>query len=252
MKKKPLVSIILTLYEIKLDYLNDCLNSLLNQTYKNIEIIAINDCSPTINYDSIANLSPKIRYFKNEINLKMNKTVNKAFSLAKGKYIVRMGSDDFFDPTLIEKEVNILENKPELGAVCCELQRFGQKEQHILRPQKWDLIKILNGHIYGTGYAGGMMFRSSLLSGISINENYKMCEDFDFHLQILERMPIESINEVLYFYRSHDTNLCKSVKDEERKKINETILNDHRKKLGLLPINIKNKNIKRKKKNKFF
>lgn len=225
---EPLVSVILTLYEIKLEYLNECLNSLLNQTYKNIEIIAINDCSPITNYDYITEISPKIRYFKNETNLKMNKTVNKAFKLARGKYIVRMGSDDFFDPSLFEKEVNILEGNSELGAVCCGLKRFGRKSQYITRPIKWDLKHILlNKDIHGCGYAGGMMFRADLLPDISINENYKMCEDLDFHLQILEKAPIQSIQEFLYYYRAHDTNLCKSVKTKERLEINKTILEEH-------------------------
>lgn len=222
------VSIILTLYEIKPEYLNECLNSLLNQTYKDIEIIAINDCSPKTNYDYITELSPKIKLLKNEVNLGMNKSVNKAFKSATGKYVVRLGSDDVFESTMIEEEVKALEDNPEYGAVCCELLQFGSGERHITRPSKWDLKEILNGKLAGTGYAGGMMFRSSLLDKISIDESYKMCEDFDFHLQILEHMPIMSIHKVLYHYRAHDTNLCKSVKTVERKAIVESILKKHK------------------------
>lgn len=225
----PLVSVVLTLYEIKPEYLNECLNSILNQTYKNIEIIAINDCSPNINYDYITEISPKIKLVKNEINLGMNKSVNKAFSLVSGKYVVRLGSDDIFDKTLFEKEVKLLESDDSIGAVCCNLQRFGKANGLIRRPRKWDLYDVLSyGNIKNFGYAGGMMFRSSLLKVISINESYRMCEDFDFHIQILEQMPIKSIDETLYFYRSHETNLCKSVKKAERHAINEDILNKHR------------------------
>ena len=229
MKTKPLVSIILTLYEIKPEYLNECIDSLLKQTYKKIEIIAINDCSPNVNYDYLKKRSKKIKLIKNEVNLGMNKSVNKAFKHATGKYIVRLGSDDFFDPTLIEKEVKVLESDERIGAVCCELKRFGDKEQHIHRPKIWNLKNIvMDRKINGAGYAGGMMFRSSLLDKISINENYRMCEDFDFHLQILENMPIASIHEVLYFYRAHATNLCKSVKDVERINYIRTILKEHK------------------------
>ena len=243
MKNTPLVSIILTLYEIKPEYLNECLDSLLNQTYKNIEIIAINDCSPFTNYDYITEISPKIKLYKNETNLKMNKTVNKAFKLASGKYIVRMGSDDTFDKTLIEKEVKVLEENPKIGAVCCEIQRFGQEGYIIRRPQKWNLNEILAGQVRNVGYGGAMMFRSSLLQKISINENYKMCEDFDFHLQILEQMPIQSIHEILYFYRSHETNICKTVKNQERLQIMNKIIQEHRKKthIKISPTNKINK-----------
>ena len=128
-----------------------------------------------------------------------------------------------------KKEVKVLESDERIGAVCCELKRFGDKEQHIHRPKIWNLKNIvMDRKINGAGYAGGMMFRSSLLDKISINENYRMCEDFDFHLQILENMPIASIHEVLYFYRAHATNLCKSVKDVERINYIRTILKEHK------------------------
>ena len=234
MIERPLVSIILTLYEIKPEYLNECLNDLVNQTYKNIEIIAINDCSPKTNYDYITSISPKIKLYKNEVNLGMNKTVNKAFGLASGKYIVRMGSDDRFDKHLIEKEVSILERNPNIGAVCCELQRFGRRDQHIKRPKSWNLRAVLEGCINGVGYAGGMMFRATLLDKCSINENYRMCEDFDFHIQILENMPIQSIHQTMYFYRSHDTNICKSVPKQQRLEYIKEIIESHKSKYSEL------------------
>jgi glycosyltransferase involved in cell wall biosynthesis len=228
--QKPLVSIILTLYEIKLDYLNECLNSLLQQSYQDIEIICINDASPTIDYDSITSLSDKIHLYKNETNLGMNKSVNKAFSLAKGKYIVRLGSDDIFHKDLIKEEVEFLENNETIGAVCCELERFGKAYQHITRPKIWDFTEIvINRKLAGTGYAGGMMFRRALLKTCAIDESLKMCEDFDFHLQILKQMPIASIHKILYYYRSHDTNLCKKVKKEERWTLIDKILSKYNK-----------------------
>lgn len=227
-KNQPLVSIILTLYEIKPLYLNQCLKSILNQTYKNIEIIAINDCSPKTNYDYIKKLSSKIKLYKNEVNLGMNKTVAKAFKLANGKYIMRLGSDDYFAPKMVEREVDVLENNPKLGAVCCELHRFGKRCQNIRRPKEWNLKEVLKGNIDGVGYAGGMMFRATLLDKCSINENYRMCEDLDFHIQILEHMPIQSIHQIMYFYRAHDTNICKSVSNEQRLAYIREIVKKHR------------------------
>jgi len=227
--EQPLVSIVSLLYDIKKEYVNECIESILNQTYQNLEIIFIDDCSPNIKYNYIKKLSPKIKLVRNKTNLGMNKTAQKVFNLATGKYVVRIDSDDIIDPTLIEKEVTFLENNPNYGAVCCELKRFGKRQQYIHRPVQWNLKSVLFGKINGYGYAGGMMFRTSLLSEIAINENYKMCEDFDFHLQILERMPIKSILEPLYYYRAHETNLCNTIKTEERLQINATILAVHRK-----------------------
>ena len=228
---KPFVSIILALYEIKIEYLNECLNSILNQTYQNFEIIVINDCSPYTNYDYIKNLSPKIKLYKNEINLGLCKTINKAFSLANGKYIVRLDSDDIFDKTLIEKEVSFLESHPLQGAVCCNIKRFGLRSQKIIRPFRWNLSRIVNNRIFrGTGYAGGMMFKRELLKHCSIDESLRICEDFDFNLQILKCSSISSIHETLYFYRSHETNICKTVTKEERYAILDYIINKYKNK----------------------
>lgn len=229
-KENPFVSIILTLYEIKKEYLQTCLDTILNQTYQNIEIIAIDDCSPTQNYEWITELSDKIKLYRNEVNLGMNKTVNKAFSLANGDYIVRLGSDDYYSPVLIEKEVNYLRTHLMKGAVCCELLRFGKTYQYINRPLVWDLKNIIRKKQYaGTGYAGGMMFKRELLEKCSIDESFGMCEDFDFHLQILEHTGIGSINEPLYFYRSHETNICKNFTREERYAILDRIIEKHSK-----------------------
>ena len=58
-----------------------------------------------------------------------------------------------------------------------------------------------------TVIAGGLMFRGAALNHCSINENYPVCEDFDFHLQLLRLGKIYSIQEPLYLYRAHGSNL---------------------------------------------
>lgn len=242
---KPLVSIVLTVYEIPIEYINTCIESLLNQTYKNIEIIIVDDCSILNDYSYLKNLSPKIKLYRNETNLKMNKTLARCFELTNGKYIVRIGPDDYIDKTLIEKEVNILENNPNIGTVCCNIQRFEDQQKIIIRPNVWNLNKILQYELKGTGYDGGMMFRSCLLSSVSIDLKHKVCIDFDLQLQLLEQMPIETLNEILYYYRSNNNCISHSVQGKARKVIMDEILNAHRKKL-----NIKYKPIKRIKNSK--
>lgn len=225
-----LVSVVLTLYKIDKKYIEECIDSLLAQTYDNVEILCMDDCSPDFDYSYLQQRSDKIRYYRNEVNLGMNKTVNKAFELVKGEYIVRLGSDDIFDEQMIEKEVTFLDQNPEYGAVCCELKRFGSQDQRITRPNHWNYKEIVENRRYGgTGYAGGMMFRKELLAHCSIDESLKMCEDLDFHLQMLRYMPIGSLHEVLYHYRSHETNLCKQISKEERWACLDRIIAKHEK-----------------------
>lgn len=226
---QPLVSTVSLLYNIKPEYVTECIKSLLNQTYQNIEIIFVDDCSNKYDYQFITTLSPKIKLYKNDKNLGCSKNTQKAFELAQGKYIVKIDSDDYIDSTLIEKEVNFLENNLNYGAICCELQRFGLNKRLIRRPQIWTLYEALFRDMGKYGYAGGMMFKAELLEKIKIDYSLRVCEDFDFHLQILEHSKIKSIHEPLYFYRSHDSNIMISSRGGERIKIVKQILEKHAK-----------------------
>ena len=225
----PLVSIVSLVYDTKIEYVNQCVDSLLKQTYDNIEIIFMDDCSPHISYEYLTKLSPKIRVIRNEKNLGFNRNTQKSFEEAKGKYIVKIDSDDYIDPTLIEKEVTLLETHPDVGAVACELQRFGKKKTLIKRPIKWSLREALFGNMGRYGYEGGMMFRASLLNEIAIDPNFRVCTDFDFNLQILEKMKMLSIHEPLYYYRSHDENIMISARGGERIRIIKEIKEKHKK-----------------------
>ena len=249
----PLVSVVLTVYNTDTQFLDECLHSILNQTYQNFEILVVDDCSK-IDYDYILKMSPKIRLIKNKANLGCSKNVQKAFNLAIGDYIVKIDSDDYIDSTLLEKEVTFLNKNPDYGAVCCELKRFGKKDYYIRRPANWTLFFALfqdNGRL--CGYAGGMMFRAKLLSEIDIDTQFRVCEDFDFHLQILEKTKIKSIHEVLYHYRAHTNNVMISARDGERIDTMRRILDKHRKLYNLSGRNIISQ-IRRPriKKNKYF
>ena len=229
----PLVSVIITLYEIKKEYVIECIESVLAQTYTNFEIICVDDCSQRVDYSDIINMSDKIKLYRNEKNLGLGKNVNKAFSLASGKYIVRLDGDDIFENTILEKEVAILENNSNYGAVCCELKRFDESNQHIKRPIEWNYKEIVENRMFaGTGYAGGVMFRADLLESCSIDESLPICEDFDFQLQILSQTDIYSIHEILYHYRTHCDGLCHKITRQVRWATLDKIISKHKKLLS--------------------
>ena len=202
----PTVSIIVPVYNTKPEYLSCALSSIAQQTYKDYEIIILDDHS-TLDYpnNSFANIS-KLTVYKNQKHEGICKTISKALQLCKGKYIVRVDSDDAIMSTLLEKEVSFLENNEDYGAVCCDLQRVGLECSKIRRPEKWDMQSILDGETSGTGFAGGMMFRAGLLKTCSLDTTLPFCEDFDFHLQLLQQAKINSLHEPLYLYRVHPQN----------------------------------------------
>jgi glycosyltransferase involved in cell wall biosynthesis len=119
MENKPLVSIGMPLYNDE-DFLEESLNSLLNQTFSNFELIISDDAS-TDNSSEICKKykdnDKKIKYYRNEKNLGEIANFNKALSFAKGKYFMWASGHDIWKPSFIEKCVEKLESEP--SAVAC-------------------------------------------------------------------------------------------------------------------------------------
>lgn len=124
---KPLVSVIIPTYK-RADMLTKAIDSAINQTYKNIEIIVIDDNDPSSKYrfETKKKLSSYIqsgviRYIENEKNLGGAITRNRAVEQSKGEYIAFLDDDDIFFPTKIEKQVEVMiQNKDNnVGLVYC-------------------------------------------------------------------------------------------------------------------------------------
>lgn len=113
----PQISIILPAYNAE-KYLATAIESILQQSFKDFEFIILNDGS-TDNTEKIilSYTDSRIRYIKNEKNLKLIKTLNKGIELAKGKYIARMDADDIALPTMLEECYTFFETHPEYSIV---------------------------------------------------------------------------------------------------------------------------------------
>lgn len=221
----PLVSIVLTVFNINPTYLTECLSSIRAQTYKNIEIIIIDDASTKRDYSYLKDKD--IKFYRNPINMGLCLSVTKAFEMVEGEYVVRLGSDDRFHPSLIAKEVEYLETHPDHIACCCDLQQFGTKTNRIVRDEEFDINSNLRAKHNVYGYGGGMMFRALALSTCTIDKKLSMCEDLDFHYQLLKLGKIHGINEPLYLYRQHETNTCKTISKYQRANYLKYIFEKH-------------------------
>lgn len=117
--KKPLVSVILPTYNGKRARLIEAVNSVLSQTFSDFELIIINDASTNDIEHTILELQAKyqrIVYIKNEKNLKLTKSLNKAIGFAQGRYIARIDDDDVrIDREKLQKQVEFLEKNKEYG-----------------------------------------------------------------------------------------------------------------------------------------
>ena len=120
----PTISIILPAYNAE-KYLAPAIESILQQSFKDFEFIILNDGS-TDNTEKIilSYTDSRIKYIKNEKNLKLIKTLNKGIELAKGKYIARMDADDIALPTMLEECYTFFETHPEYSIVAPSVRKI--------------------------------------------------------------------------------------------------------------------------------
>ncbi|MGR6648211.1 glycosyltransferase family 2 protein, partial [Avibacterium paragallinarum] len=108
-KQKPLVSIVMSAYNSQ-DTIEYAINSLLNQSYPNIEIVVCDDCSKDNTFAILKDMelkNSKIRVYQSIKNQGTYNIRNEMIKLAKGEYITFHDSDDFALPTRIDEQVNI-------------------------------------------------------------------------------------------------------------------------------------------------
>ena len=144
-----IISVIMGIYNCA-STLSQAIDSIVNQTYTDWELIMCDDGSSDNTY-SVAmeykqKYPEKIVVLKNEKNLGLNATLNKCLSVAKGKYIARMDGDDICDPTRFEKEIEVLETEKEISIVSTDMNHFDEsgtwgRQSHPEYPVKEDLVR---------------------------------------------------------------------------------------------------------------
>lgn len=117
MSNNPTVSVIIPSYN-HAKFISEAIESVLNQTYQDLELVIVDDCSPDNSVDIISKFKDKrIRFYKNDVNQGAVYTTNYAISLSKGKYLALINSDDIWETNKLELQVKFLEENKEYDAV---------------------------------------------------------------------------------------------------------------------------------------
>lgn len=114
---QPVISCIMPAYNVAA-FIRSAIESILNQTFKDFELIIINDGSTDDTAQIIRSYTDKrIVYLENDVNLKLIKTLNRGIDASRGRYISRLDSDDIALPTLFEDELKEFELHPDAGII---------------------------------------------------------------------------------------------------------------------------------------
>lgn len=181
-------------------YIEEAIDSVLAQTYKNIEIIIIDDGSDdqrTIEIlDRINNPAIRILHSK---RLRPAGARNYGITEATGKYILPVDSDDRIEPTYVEKAVEILEKNKQMGVVYCYADLFGEKSGRWELPDYSFDTMLLDNVVFVTA----LFYKEDWEKVGGFNTKMKAgMEDYDFWLSLLEMgRDIYQIPEILFHYR---------------------------------------------------
>ena len=198
-------------------YIARCLRSLINQTFNHekFEIIIVNDGSSDRTL-FIAELfkSPKnsfIKIINNKKNLGLPSSLNKAINLSKGKYIVRIDSDDWVSNDFLKLLYTYLDNNNYMDAIACDYNLVDKNEK-VLERKNCFLEPI----------ACGIMFKKKDLLEIGLyDETFHCNEEVDLRIRFEKKYKISRLELPLYRYRKHENNMTnnKDILEKYDKKL---------------------------------
>lgn len=203
---KPLISVVLPVYNVE-PYIKEAIDSVMNQTIQDFEILIIDDCSTDNTLDVVrAYDDERIKIITKACNKGLIDSLNIGFELAKGKYIARMDGDDINVQHRFEKQIEILEKNPNIKACGCWLQEFGSSNRIIKHRELHNEI-VARLLISCSMSLGGVMLNREWAIRTRFDENKKHVEDYDFWARMAWSGDFYNIQEVLYYYRIHENQI---------------------------------------------
>lgn len=209
--------------------LPDCINSILGQSYDDFEIIIMDDCSPDKTKEvALSFLDERVKYVRNEENLKHLANYNKGIRFASGEYVWLISADDLLrKPYILERYVNFMELHPEVGFVFCPAYGFEDgKETEFLKYSfhgRQDVIfsgkKFLNNLLEANGVVAA--------SAMARKKCYEMAGYFpldmpyagDWYLWCAFSLDydVAYFSEPMVYYRQHNQSMTIFLKENQEK-----------------------------------
>ena len=204
------VSVYITAYNYA-NYVEEAIDSILNQTMLDWELIIINDGSTdnTLNVIKKYESNPQIKIINQE-NKGLNVTNNIALRISTGKYIMRLDADDYLDQNALLILSNILDIKPEFDLVYPDYYKIdpsGKIIEQVRRKKLNDEVKLFDLPAHGAC----TMFRTNVLRQIGGYIEEFDCQDgYELWLRFIKKYHPYNVNIPLFYYRQHPASLTKN------------------------------------------
>lgn len=219
-KEHPLVSVLLAFYN-NIQYVEESIRSVINQTYKNIELIVVDDCSPDEKASQyIKELADRYQFtlIRKEKNQGASKAFQTAFEYSKGEWISIISQDDYYCLNKIEYQLNKVREQ-KLDCLYCNGVVF--ENANPKKSKKFDSTEVLKAQEISQKAAAdyiavrqdvpcmltqGAIYRRQIFSDLAWMREKFLLDDLPFTIQVWRNYKTAFDDTVLYNYRLHDTN----------------------------------------------
>ena len=212
--RSPLVSIIVPVFNGE-KYLRESLDSIVVQTYPNVEILVMDDASTDSTPDIVASYGNRVKYYRQQQNKRQYQNVNEALEMVNGEFIAVYHADDIYETTIVEREVDFFQKHSEVGAVFCHdifINQEGHEYGRLTIPDEirgketLDYQAILNALLtYKNRFfpAPSSMVRASVYKDVGgyRAKEFDIASDLEMWLRIARKYKIGILPEYLFRYR---------------------------------------------------
>ena len=212
----PKISFIVTCYNYQ-DYIESALNSILNQTIQDFEIIVIDDASSDNSAQIIKNFAQmdnRIKPIFNSKNLGLNKTLQIAINAAAGEWIAFLETDDLINQNYLQEKLHIAEKYPKVGFIYNDVKFVGENQNSAQKKfqkiiQNNQNRKFPKNMFYDFGYQNpvltmsSVMLKKKLLENVDFNTPIDKLTDWYIYIQIAQKTQFYYINKQLTFWNQH-------------------------------------------------
>ncbi len=210
MTTSPTVTVFMTAYNAG-RYIKESIQSVMNQTYTDFELIIVDDGSTDDTFNIISRFDdPRIRIIRNENNKGLVFSRNIALSEAKGIFLAILDSDDIALPERLRIQIKEFSSRPDLALLGTQAYHLDQHSKRngklLVVPIGPDIItcKLL---FFNTFIHSSVMMKTSVFRSVGGYGMYPFAQDYDLMIRISRKNVIDNLGIPLVEYRTHDTNV---------------------------------------------
>ncbi len=229
MQNNPLISIIMPAYNCD-KYLAQSIDSIISQTYKNWELIVIDDNSTDESKNIALSYNQKdhrIIVVENKYNKGIHGALNSGLDICRGDFIARADGDDINLSERLNTQLEFLHNNQDIDIVGTGYQLFGNnKNKKVFHPSSSAFLAYK--FISNTYFCHpSVMFRKNVLSTIPHYPEVA-CEDFAFFSKIIQKHKGANINKIMLLYRQHESNYSNTANKNIEESVKDTFLENYK------------------------